>query len=576
MKKAIRILIPIILTIAILLCIAWYLFVYDREFTRDMLLGCARYCESQGYHTTAAVFYDLAYSHSGDNDAVAIELAEQYVASGNYTKAEYTLSNAIADGGGVDLYIALCKTYVAQDKLLDAVNMLENITDPGIKAQLDTMRPEVPTVDLKPGFYSQYMSVGLQTESGTLYVTSDGEYPSLENAPYTEPVALVEGENTIYALSVSNEGLVSPLGVFGYTIGGIIEEVLFTDPAFESEVRTLLNTESDDILFTNDLWDILEFTMPSNVESYADLKYLSFLEHLYIDNGNAEELHFISSLEHLTELAICNTSVSEDDLIMISELPLLDKLTLKNCNISSIEAITPATNLVALDLSNNTIRNLKALSAMPFLQELVLQHNAVTDLTALASIKTLERLDVSYNALTSIAPICELTKLTWLDVNTNSITDIGNLSQLTALTYLSLANNKISDISKAASCTALEELDISNNILTDITMLAPLSSLMYFNFSHNEITALPDWSDDCTLVTIDGSHNLLESIDTLSGLPSLNNVFMDYNPELTSIDSLASCPMLIQVNVYGTKVTEVEALTNQSIIVNYNPVQEEE
>mgnify|MGYP003296150215 CR=1 FL=1 len=122
----------------------------------------------------------------------------------------------------------------------------------------------------------------------------------------------------------------------------------------------------------------------------------------------------------------------------------------------------------------------------------------------------------------------------------------------------------------------LEELDISNNILTDITMLAPLSSLMYLNFSHNEITALPDWSDDCALVTIDGSHNLMESIDTLSGLPSLNNVFMDYNPELTSVGSLASCPMLIQVNVYGTKVTEVEALTNQSIIVNYNPVQEEE
>ena len=163
-----------------------------------------------------------------------------------------------------------------------------------------------------------------------------------------------------------------------------------------------------------------------------------------------------------------------------------------------------------------------------------------------------------------------------MDAGTNNISDIGALNQLTALTYLSLANNKLSDISIAASCTALEEFDISNNVLTDITALAPLTNLMYFNFSQNEVTALPAWSADCTLVTIDGSHNLLESVDALSGLKSLNNVFMDYNPELASVDALASCPMLIQVNVYGTKVTDVESLTKQSVIVNYNPVQEEE
>jgi len=575
MKKAIRVIIPLLLAIAIIFCIAWYLFIYDRDFTRDVLLAGARYCENQGYHATASVFYNWAYSHSGDDDAVAIELSEQYKASGNYTKAEYTLSNAISDGGGVDLYLALCKTYVEQDKLLDAVNMLENITDATIKAQLNEMRPALPTADPDPGFYNQYIPVEIQVQSGTLYVTFDGEYPSTENLPYAGPIQLAEGENTIYAISVSENGLVSPLAVFGYTIGGVIEEVSFADPAFETEVRTLLNVEADDVLFTNDLWDILEFTMPNDVESYADLKYLPYLEHLYIENGISSELYSISSLEHLTELSISNTSVSEENLIMISGLPSLNSLTLKNCNISSIEALTPATGLVSLDLSNNTVRNLKALSSMSALQELILQHNAVTDLTALSSIKTLTKLDVSYNTLTSIAPICGLSELTWLDANANNITDIGNLNQLTSLTYLSLANNKISDIAKAASCTALVEFDISNNLLTDITALAPLSDLMYLNFAHNEIATLPSFSTDCALVTIDGSHNLLENIDPLSGLSSLNNVFMDYNPELASVDALATCPILIQVNVYGTKVTDVESLTKQSIIVNYNPVQEE-
>ena len=66
MKKPIRILTAIILTVAILGCTAWYLFVYDREFTRDVLLGCARSVESSGKHNAAAWFYKLAYAQSDD------------------------------------------------------------------------------------------------------------------------------------------------------------------------------------------------------------------------------------------------------------------------------------------------------------------------------------------------------------------------------------------------------------------------------------------------------------------------------------------------------------------------------
>ena len=144
MKKALRILVPILLLIAILGSIAWYLFDYDRSFTQEMLLRTARYFEENGKHPTAAWFYDLAYKQSGNDEDVAIELAERFKAIGNYTKAEYTLSNAIADGGTAELYIALCKTYVEQDKLLDAVDMLDKISNPQIKAELTPAAPPPP------------------------------------------------------------------------------------------------------------------------------------------------------------------------------------------------------------------------------------------------------------------------------------------------------------------------------------------------------------------------------------------------------------------------------------------------
>jgi len=86
-------------------------------------------------------------------------------------------------------------------------------------------------------------------------------------------------------------------------------------------------------------------------------------------------------------------------------------------------------------------------------------------------------------------------------------------------------------------------------------------------------TKLPQWNTDCALITIDGSYNALRSLDALAGLSYLNNIFMDYNKNITSVNALASCPNMIQVNVYGTKVTQVGALTSHSIIVNYNPTQ---
>ena len=77
MKKFFKIIIPIILVLVILASIGWYLFIYDRDFTRDMLLQGARYFDAQGNHAISAWFYDKAYEQAVDNDAVAIELAEQ-------------------------------------------------------------------------------------------------------------------------------------------------------------------------------------------------------------------------------------------------------------------------------------------------------------------------------------------------------------------------------------------------------------------------------------------------------------------------------------------------------------------
>ena len=502
---------------------------------------------------------------------MAIELAEQYIAAGNYSRAEYTLTRAIADGGSLELYIALCRSYVAQDKLMDAVAFLNKVSDPHIRSQLDDLRPAVPTVSPDPGFYNQYFSVSVTAETGTLYVSTDREYPSTKEDQYTAPLPLAAGENTIYALTVASNGLVSDLAVYGYTLGGVIEEVTFTDPAMEAEIRKLLGVTADVVLFTNDLWDIRSFTVPAEAKTYSDLKYLPYLTSLTIHKGLSGQLSSLSALESLLTLEITDTPVETQELAFIGSLPKLKSLTLNGCGLSSIDALSSATTITELNLNNNAIRDISAIASMTGLKKLYLQRNAVNDLSQLSALTGLTELDVSYNSISKLDPVGGLSSLSHLNAAGNTIASLPSMEALKALSYLDLSSNALTDAAPIAACTSLTYLNLSSNALTNISAFSPLTKLTELNFSYNQVTELPNFSKSCALVTIDGSYNALSKLDNLSGLNALNNVYMDYNKNISSVSALAKCPVLIQVHVFGTKVKDVSALTSQSIIVHYDP-----
>ena len=571
MKRTVKRLLPILLGILIIVSLFWYLFVYDRDFTRDMLLRQARYFERHGNNTAAARIYDMAYEQSRGDETVAIELARHFKENGNYTKAESTLTGAIADGGSAQLYIELCKTYVEQDKLLDAVTMLDHITDEAIRQELAALRPAAPTATPDPGYFNQYISVTVTSDSGTLLVTTNGEYPSISDEPFGGELTLDSGETVIYALSVGENGLVSPLSIFGYTVSGVIEEVTLQDSAIDAAVRDILGLAAGEAIYSNDLWTITALSLPDGAESYLDLMAMPYLETLTISGSNAESLEGIGSLTGLKELTVTDSYVKSADLSIIAILPNLQTLTLSNCSLSGIDGLSGATNLTYLDLSDNSIRDFTALSFMSSLTYLDLSHNALTSLNAASSLTALQTLDVSYNSLTSIAPVAGCTELDTLNVSTNAITSLTGISGLIRLEILDASDNKLTDAEPVSACTALTSLDLSGNSLTDITGLSVLNALEYFYFSRNEVAILPAWEKDCALITIDGSNNAITSVSNLGGLKNLNTVLMDYN-SISSVTALAKCPNLIKVSVYGNPVSDVSALTDQSIIVNYNPL----
>ena len=570
MNDKLKRILPILLAIVVICSIAWYLFVYDRDFTRDMLIDQARYCERQGKHSLAAWFYNQAYIHSGADDDVAIELAEQLRSIGNYTKAERTLTSAIADGGSAKLYIALSKLYVEQDKLLDAVTMLNMVADPTIKAQLDALRPAAPTVDREQGFYNQYITVTVSSTSGTLYVTADKSYPSVESAPSDGVITLVGGENTIYALAVGDDGLVSPLSVFGYTVGGVIEKLTLADSRVDALVRELLQLSETDTLYTNMLWEITSLAFPADAQDSKDLARFPYLQTLTVENSTLEDWSALASLSQLKELTFRNCLLSAEDLLAIASLPQLEKLTLANCGLSDIGNLAGAVKLTHLDLNNNTIRDLSPLSEMVGLYELDLDHNALEEIGPLGSLLALQTLDISFNSLATVAPLVSCTQLYSLDVSNNLLTSLTGIENMKRLTSLNASYNSITDATPISGCTALAELNISNNTLADISCLRTLNSLMHFDFSYNQVSALPVWDAASPIIQIVGSYNKVASISGLAGFQSLNSIVMDYN-NISSVNELAVSNSLVLVSVYGNPVSNVDALKNLGIVVHYTP-----
>ena len=572
MKKIMKRIIPLLLIVALIASACWYIFVYDRDTVRDFLLAQARNCAQNGHFKAATWFYDISYKFAGEDENVAIDLAQIYKDSGNYTKAEYTLVSAIADGATAELYIALCRTYVEQDKLLDAVNMLDKVADPAIKAELDAMRPAAPQPDFAPGFYSQYISLNFSHTGGTLYVSSDGEYPSTADTPCVTPVALEGGETKIYALTVGDNGLVSPLSILNYTIGGVIERVEFADAYIEELVVQQLMFGSYTTIYSNDLWNITELSVDETASELSDLRHMLYLEELTISGQEITDLSFLEGMTRLKRLDLSGCAIHAD-LSVLSTLPALEELSMQGCSISSLAFLEGAPALKNLNLRANAIGNLSPLASIPTLQRLDLADNAVADLKPLSGLTELTHLDLSENVLTDMTPIGTCLKLLELDVSDNKLTSIAAVQNLTSLTSFRAEKNQITDCSALAHCTQLRTLDISNNLLTDITMLSPLVKMAEFDFSYNQATALPQLPASAALVTIDGSYNQLSSLEPLDKLDALNYVYMDYNAEISKISFLANNPNMVQINVYGSKVPTSEAnkCLDQSIIVNYDP-----
>ncbi len=569
MRRIFKFFIVLILLLAILAGAAWFFLRYQTDWTVDLLQDLGGSAMERGRLSGAVRYYDWAYRLSGQDPDLAIELASAYRSAGNFSRAEYTLVNAIADHPQPQLYRELSRTYVAQGKFLDACLMLDQIADPKIQAELTESRPSAPTASLEPGFYSQYLDVTITAAEGTLYACVEKDYPSAADQ-YTAPIHLETGETAICALTVSDDGLVSPRAVFSYTVNGVVEPVSLSDPALEQAVRQLLSRSSDSVLTTADLWGIAELSLTEEMQDLSDLQYFTGLTALTLENRPGTDLQFLSKMTKLERLNLAGTTVVAEILPMIGAMSQLRELNLSNCGLSTLAGLENLQNLQILNLTSNSVSDLQPLAGNTGLRELNLQQNAVTSFAPLSGLTELTRLDLSSNLLANLSGVTSCSKLQYLDVSDNNLGALSGIGSLTALTELSARNCKLTDIAGLRQCVGLQRLDLSDNALTDISELAQATSIVELNVSYNQIAQIPEFRDQAALATFNGCNNLFEDVSGLGGMMRLNYVYLDHN-NVTDISALATCYNLVQVNVFQTGVTDVTALLEMDVVVSYNP-----
>lgn len=567
--RALKRVIILILIVALVGGAAWYFLIYNPSLTAGILRSWGDSAMASGNHTWAIRWYDWAVDLQPGEQDLSVTLAEAYKAIGNYTKAEYTLSKAIAAGADVEVYEMLCRVYVEQDKLLDAVTMLDQVTDPQIRALLDARRPAAPGADLEPGFYNQYMTVTLTAPTGTMYVSTTNEYPTTELA-YEGPIALGLGETTLSAVAVSETGLVSPLSLFGYTIAGVVEDVVLEDPALDAYVRELLGRSSGSMLTTADLWTITELQLPAEAQDLSQLALFTELTSLSAPGRAPIDLSFLPSLQKLKYLDLSGCAISAEQLPLIGGLAGLEELNLSDCSLSTLSGLETLSSIRSLDLSVNSISDLTPLMGCTKLETLHLQHNAVASFSVLSHLGELRYLDLSHNSLSDLTPVSSCVKLEHLNVSTNLLTKLSGIGKLTSLQALDASSNDLTTLSGIGTCTALTNVNLSNNVLDNMDEMVTLVNAVNIDVSYNDILSIPDFPDEAKLATFNGCHNFFEDVSGLGNLMSLNYVYLDYN-NISDISVLAGCYNLIQVNVFRTNVSDVSALEDMDVIISYNP-----
>jgi internalin A len=543
----------IIASAAALLLTAWLIF--GGRVLRAYYTASYERALSDGRSEAAANAVEKLVALDPEDRRMRQTAADVLADAGMYSRAEYHLREAIAIGGPrpEETYAALSALYVRQDKIFDAIALLDEVRGVAADAVAE-MRPDAPVPNTPPGKYERAVTLSFSVPDGcACYVSLTREYPSSE-APFAGK-ELDVGVTQARAVAVDARGVVSALWSGSFELSNINYPMVFAEPALEEALRAAINRPEGDV-FSRDLSGVtsLEIAQENPYVTLADLAPLVGLERLYLKGtGERCDISALSGLSGLRELSLGAMGIDSLGLDALSGLENLENLSLAGNSLTALDGISGLTALKELSLASNSIINILPLETLTELTFLDISANSLQDIRPLGSLTKLTALNLSMNRISTLDGLENMKALDTLDFSSNAAFDISALASLTNITRINGSRNLLESIGALENLRKLTELDLSNNTITEIGALDALTALKTLSLDANQIESAAALGGLAALESLDLDNNALKSVEPLANLKNLAELRIENNA-VSSLAPLLGCDAIKHIYAFGNGI----------------------
>jgi len=288
------------------------------------------------------------------------------------------------------------------------------------------------------------------------------------------------------------------------------------------------------------------------------------LRSLNISNTLISDLFPARNLTKLVSLNISGTTIN--DLGPIRYNTQIIELNLDSSAIRTLSPIQDFTSLKVLHFNNTQIDSLYPIKHLNSLKDLRMDNSPVNDLSSLGDLTNLENLSISGTQIDSLSALQYLITLKRISFENTRISDLGPLSRLDSLEFIDADQTLVASLEPLGSITALEKVycdqtQITRNLANAFMADHPGVLIIY------ESQELTSWWEGLSLdwqkvfmgyVKLDPR----PTREQLHQLTLLNEINIEGNDNITTLEPLAKLTNLKEIQAGGTYISDINPLSD--------------
>ncbi|MBW8040163.1 MAG: hypothetical protein FVQ85_09215 [Planctomycetes bacterium] len=247
------------------------------------------------------------------------------------------------------------------------------------------------------------------------------------------------------------------------------------------------------------------------------------------------------------------------DLEPIKGLTGLKWLDVRSTQVSDLETIKGLTSLERLYLNGTEVRDLEPIKGLTSLQELYIHDTQVSDLEPIRQLASLQKLGLRNTQVSDLEPIKGLTSLYALDLRNTQVSNLEPIKQLTSLLRLYLSGTQVSDLEPIKQLSRLQRLYLENTQVSDLEPIKQLSSLEQLYLGDTQVSDLEPIKQLTRLQWLVLSGTQVSDLEPIKGLASLEVLGLN-STQVSDLEPIKELTNLQYLDIASTQVSDLEPI----------------